>query len=133
MSEYIGSGLYLAFKNATTTTLSSDYRTFDTDETSDAVDATAGSDTRKVWLASVMDGSASCQLVDQTGGTTLWEALAPQTNGTLEWAPEGTASTKPKYTNLAIVTSRKRSTPYDGVVVLNVDFKLSGAGTIAAY
>ena len=130
MAEYTGSALYLKFGS---TVLSSDFRSFDTDESMDLADATAGADTYKNWLSTVADGSATCQLVDQAGGSALWTAIAPGTSGTLEWGEEGTTSTKPKHTVNAVVKGRTKSRPYADVVVLNVSFQFKAAPTDSVY
>lgn len=130
MTEYTAATLYLKFGS---TVLSADFRTFDNDENIGLVESQAGSDTNKTYLTTLKDGSASVSLVDQTGGSALWTAVVPGTSGTLEWGPEGTASTKPKHTALALVKSRKRSEPYDGIVTLDVAFQINGAITDSAY
>lgn len=130
MAEYTGSASYIKFGS---TVLSSDFRTFEPSEDIGLVEAQAGSDTNKTYLTTLKDGSTSVSLVDQTGGSLLWAAVANGTSGTLEWGPEGTASTKPKHTVLAIVKSRKRSEPYDGIVTLDIAFQFNGAVTDGAY
>ena len=128
-NEQTGKSAYIKYGS---TVLSTDFRTLSTSEENGLVDATAGADTYKVWLATHIDGGASLNLVD-TGGSAIWQALLPGTSGTLEWGPEGTASTKPKFTVTAVVTSRKRDIPYADVVVISADVKFSGAITEAAY
>jgi hypothetical protein len=130
MAEYVGSSLYMTFAG---TVLSGDYRSFNTNETIDQVDATAGSDTSKSFVVTTRDATASASLVDQSAGTALWNSLVPGASGTLIWAPEGTAAGKPKYTALAHVTSRGRETAYDGLVVLSFDFQFDATITTAVY
>ena len=128
--EYTGKNLYLKFGS---TVLSSDFRNFSAAETMDVVDASAGSDAARTYLTTLEDGTASLELVDQTGGSVLWAAVKKGTGGTLEWGPEGTAGGKPKHTCYAIVTNRERSMPYADVVVLSVSFQFSGEVADAAY
>jgi len=130
VAEHTGAALYLKFGS---TVLSTDYRTFDSDEAQNLVDASAGADTYKTFLATLTEASAKANLVSQTGGTVLWAAVAPGTSGTLEWGEEGTASTKPKHTALAVVEKRAKSVPYDGLVVIAVDWKFQGTVTDSAY
>jgi hypothetical protein len=131
MAEYVGGAAgYIKFGS---TVLSSDYRTFEPVEEIGLVESQAGNDTTKTYLTVLKDGTTPISLVDQTGGSALWTAVVPGTSGTLEWGPEGTASGKPKHTVTALVKNRKRSQPYDGIVVLDVSFQFSGAVTDGAY
>jgi hypothetical protein len=130
MADYVGSSSYIKFGS---TVLSSDFRTFDPTEETGLVDSSAGADTNKTYLATLKDGTASLSMLDQTSGSALWTAVAPGTSGTLEWGPEGTASGKAKHTVVALVKSRKRSEPYEGIVTLDVSFQFSGAVTDGAY
>lgn len=130
MVEYAGSSLYLKFG---TVVLSSDFRNFTEDEEVDLVDASAGSDAYKPKIVTQTDGNASVELVDQTGGTVLWAAVAKGTEGTLEWGPEGTVTGKPRHHVVAIVSKRSREVPYDNIVVLNVDFAFNSVVTDTLY
>lgn len=131
MAETTGSALYLTFNG---TVLSSDYRTFNESEETGLVKASAGSDTFESYLATLTDGTAKCQLVYQTLGSAVWAAVKNGTSGTLIWAPEGTASGKPKHTvTNAIVKTRSKDVPYENLIVLNVDFQFSSAVTDGVY
>jgi len=128
MAEYSGTNLYLKFGS---TELDGDYRRFDVTETMDLVDASAGSDTGTTHVTTLTNGQATLELVDQEGGTALWAAVANGTGGTLEWAPEGTTATNPKYTVYAIVSERSRSIGYNDVVTLTVNFQFSDNAGVA--
>ncbi len=130
MAEYVGSTLYLKFGS---TTLQSDFRSFEPNESIDTVDSSAGSDTFKTKLTTLKDGKATVELVDQTAGTVLWAAVVPGTSGTLEWGPEGTATNKPKHYCDAIVTSRTKTVPYSDIVVLKIEWAMNGAVTDTVY
>lgn len=130
MAEFTGSDLYLKFGS---TVLSADFRNFDTDEEVGLADASAGNDTARTYLKTLEDGKATAELVAQTGGTALWTAVKKGTEATLEWGDEGTAAGKPKSTVNAIVMNRKKSRPYDGVVVITVDWQFSGEVTDGTY
>lgn len=108
------------------TVLSTDMRAFDPEEEIGLVDGTAGVDAARTYITTVKDGKATLELL-AAGGTTVWAAVVPGTSGTLEWGDEGTAAGKPKHSVNAIVQKRKRTTPYDDVVVYSVDFQFSGA------
>jgi hypothetical protein len=131
MAEQTGASLYLTFG---TTVLSSDFRTFNESEEVGLVKASAGSDTFESYLTTLHDGTAKVQLVYQSLGSAVWAAVKEGTSGTLIWAPEGTATGKPKHTvNTAIVKSRSKDIPYENLIVLNVDFQFSAAVTDGVY
>jgi len=130
MGRYSGKDLYVEFAG---TDLSGDFRTLDVPESCTIIDASAGSDTYKDKLAGQTDATASLSMLHQAAGTVLWDALAPTTEGTLIWAPEGTASAKPKHSATVIVSSRGKSIPYEGVVELSVDFDIKSAITDTIY
>lgn len=130
MAEYTGTALYMTFG---ATVLSSDYRNLDASEEVGLVDASAGSDTNRTYLATLKDGKATIELVAQTGGTVLWDALKPGTSDTLTWAPEGTATGKQKHAVPAIIQSRKRTYPYDDIVVMTFDLQMNGAVVDSIY
>lgn len=133
MAEYTGKNLYVEFAS---TNVSGDQRTLTASEEMDLVDASAGADVAKSYLTALEDGTAKYEVLDQTGGTAasaLWQVLDKGATGTLIWAPEGTATNKPKHAVLAFVKSREREMPYDDVVVLNFEFQFSGVVTDSAY
>lgn len=133
MAEYTGNDLYLSFKG---TAIHADFREFSASEEIDLVDASAGADVAKTYLTALEDGTASLTLLDQTGGTAataMWQLMDKGTSGTLIWAPEGTATGKPKHTVVAIVSSRERKVPYDDVVELTFEFQFSGVVADAVY
>ncbi|MCC7210133.1 MAG: hypothetical protein IT323_22710 [Anaerolineae bacterium] len=133
MAEYTGTAMYMTFAG---TTIHADYREFSASEEIDLVDASAGADVAKTYLTALEDGTASLTLLDQTGGTAataMWQLMDKGTSGTLIWAPEGTATGKPKHTVVAIVSSRERKVPYDDVVELTFEFQFSGVVADAVY
>ena len=133
MSRYTGKDLVVKFNGHA---LEADFRTFDVDESITIVDASAGDDTYKEKLTGQKDGSATLTLLGQTGatGTTTWGYVVPGTSGTLEWAPEGTTTTKPKhYVSKAYVENRAESHPYEDVVEWNISFTYSAAVVDTVY
>lgn len=133
MAEYTGNDLYLSFAG---TTVHADFREFSASEEIDLVDASAGADVAKTYLTALEDGTASLTLLDQTGGTAataMWQLMDKGAEGSLIWAPEGTATGKPKHYVNAIVSSRERSMPYDDVVELTFEFQFSGVVTDTVY
>lgn len=138
-NRYTGKDLYAEFIcSAGTIALTGDQRSLTVDRESDTVDVTAGSEADKSYLASLKDGTASIEVLDQgsIGATGLETALPEGTTGTLIYAPQGTASTKPKRGWAAIVKSISVEFPYSDVVVYKIDFQKSGSvlwGGTAAY
>lgn len=130
MTAITGTALYCTFGG---TVLDTDYRSFSHSEETGTVDGSAGSDANRTYLTTLKDGTASVSILIQAGDTSTWDAVAPQSSGTLEWAPEGTASTKPRHYAQAIVTSREMSMEYDDVAVGDVEFQLNGSVTDTTY
>jgi len=130
MTRYAGTALYVKFGS---TVLSGDHRTFEVNETAGEIDASAGNDRRSAYLPGRIDGEANMTLLQSEGGTALFQAVSPQSSGTLEWAPEGTASGKPKRQCLAVALDRSENMGYDEVAMLNIRFRLSGDLTESAY
>ena len=130
MAGITGTALYLAFGG---TVLDTDYRSFGPDESTGIVDQSAGNDASRTYLTTLKDGSASSTIVIQAADTTTWGAVALGTEGTLEWAEEGTAATKPRHYVNAIVTGRKKSMEYADLVVADISWQFSGAVTDATY
>jgi hypothetical protein len=125
-TSFVGSGLYLKFGN---TVLSGEFRSFNEAEDGATVDGSAGADTFRRKLMTLSDGSATYECVAQAGGTAIWAAVAPKTEGTLVWGPEGTATNKPKGSVNCVVSSRARSIPYDGIVTYSIKFDYLEAPT----
>ena len=135
MAEYTGGALYLTFGS---TVLSAEYRKFTADENIGLKDASAGGDTARTYLTELTDGKATYEATDQTGttaigGSAIWAALAKGTSGSLNWAPEGTATGKPRHYVNAIVKSVKRDLVYDDVTKISVEWQYSGAVTDTVY
>lgn len=130
MAEYTGSGMYAKFGS---TVLSTRYKSFENSEEVGLVDHSAGADTARTYLKTLEDGTATLELLAEAGGSALWTAVDIGTEGTLEWAEEGTASTKQKHTANSIVKNRRRTTVHDDVVKLTIEFQFSGAVTDSAY
>lgn len=130
MAEFSGEALYLKFGS---TVLSADFRTFNPTESADLLDASAGADVARIYKKRLEDGSASLSMLGQALGTALWDALAPGTEGTLEWGEEGTTAGNPRHYVVALVSSRDKNIPYDGLVEFNAEFQFSGVLTDTVY
>ena len=132
MSTYAGSSLVVSWiQAAATTVLTGDHKSLTYTPSINFYDATAGADTHKSYIPGVKDGSATFNANFQSGtvagGTVTFAVLAEGTPGTLQWQPEGTASTKPKYVIPALAQGPQFSYPYDNVVEVTVNFQQNGA------
>jgi len=123
MAKYVGKDLTITFAG---TDLKAEFKKLSTTEDCDLVDCSAGADTNHDYLATLKDGSADLDLLEISGGTALWAAIAPGASGTLTWAPNGTAS---QTVATAYVKSRKRDIPFDDCVAISVSFQFSSAVT----
>lgn len=123
-NEFVGSSLYVEFGG---TEISSRFRSFEESTEVGMIDKSAGADTGRSYIANLDDGGASMEFLHESEASALWAALAPSTEATLIWAPEGTATGKDKSTVTAIVQSRRRSIVFDDVVKVNVEFKFNGS------
>lgn len=129
-SGFTGGSAYIKFG---TTVLSQDYRRFNPSERADSVDQSAGADTHRAVVVTLTTGRIQAELVAQTGGSAIWDAVAIGTSGTLEWGDEGTASTKPKHTCTAVVLSREKTLVYDQLEVYNVEFNMQTKPSDTSY
>lgn len=133
MAQYTGTALLVKFKG---TTVSTRYRSFKTKEEIDMPDQSAGTDVNKTYLTALKDGDGKLEVLDVAGGTAatdLYNLCVPGAEGTLEWAPEGTATGKPRHYVNAISKTREKDFPFDDVVQTNIEFKFSGVVTNTAY
>lgn len=133
MAQYTGSALVVQFKG---TIVSTRYKSFKTKEDIDLSDQSAGADTNKTYLTALKDGDAALNALDVAGGTAataVYNLCVPGAEGTLEWAPEGTATGKPRHYVNALAKKREKNHPFDDVVELDVDFQYSGAVTDTVY
>lgn len=121
MAEYVGKSLWLLFGGVR---YDAHYRSFKPSEEAGMVDGSAGSDTYDVYYATRSKGTASAEFVaqDGTAGTAMWAALAPNTTGTLEWAPEGSAVGRPRRYVTAVITKREENLKYDDVNMWTVEW-----------
>ncbi len=127
MAHYTGKNLYLSFGG---TVLSGDQRTVSWDYTVDTVDVSAGADSDRDYLATLKDATISATFLDNsTAGSALRRACYVGGTGELIIGPEGTATGKPKYACVALVTSFKPEYPYDGEVLFDVGWQRCGAWT----
>lgn len=128
-NRYTGKNLYAEFIcSAGTIALTGDQRSLTVDREADLVDITASSESDKSYLVSLKDGTAEVEVLDQGSTATAgFEAAMPEgTTGTLIYAPQGTASGKPKRGFGAIAKSVSVEYPYSDVVVYRISFQKTG-------
>lgn len=130
MAGFTGTALYLAFNG---TVLDTDYRSFGPEENIDTVEQSAGADTNKTYLTLLKDGTASASIVAQAADTIIWGAVAPGTEGSLEWGEEDTTGGNQRHHVNAIVMSRTKTIEYAGLVVADISWQFSGAVTDTSY
>ena len=118
-----GRSFYLMFVS---TVLDTNYRTFNTSDTLDLIDETAGDDTRKRYLAGLTDGTASATIKFKAGDTAIWAAIATGTSGTLHWGEGGSVAGQPHHYVSALVTGRSEAVNYNDLIVIDIGWQLSG-------
>lgn len=127
MPEYTGANMYFAWVySGGTVTLHADERTVNLNPSMDFAETTAGSDPRKTRLATIADIAVSFAGVAQTGGTVLEDALAPGTEGTILFGPEGTALGKRKHVVGAFSQGAKFALKYADVTEITCDWMGNG-------
>lgn len=127
MAEFTGAALYVALGGVV---LSTDYREWEDEAEMGLVDASAGADTNVTYLETLLDGKATLKGLVQSGAANaVLAAMAPGSNGTLMWGPEGSSGGSQKYSVNAIVKSLKKKVPYKDVVEFETEFQFSGAIT----
>ena len=112
-----------------TLSLNNDYRSISQKDSVDTVETTAGADTHKTFIPTLKSATYdySGLFPSGTAGTVAIAALAAGMQGTLVYAPEGTASGKLVRTVPAICIGPTTDTPYADVVTINVTFQSNGA------
>lgn len=124
MTRQTGKNMWAQFiTSGGTAQLNGDQQNFSVDISLDKIDASAGSDDFHSYLAGLKDFSATLEKISQgSGGTATDSKLVEGTTGTLLWAPEGTATGKPKWGIVALVTKYSTVHPFNDVVKDTVEF-----------
>lgn len=126
MTKYSGAALYLEFAG---TNISSTRRTLDMTHNMEKADSTAGADQYRNFVSTVKMIEASAEILSlthATGGSAQVAALQAGALGTLIWAPEGTATGKPKWGFYAMLEEISPAYPFDDVVVYKAKFSMAG-------
>lgn len=125
-NRYTGDGLYVTWKGQV---LSGDYTSMEQSDSIDTVDITAGDERDRAHIATIRDAEITMDIFETViaGGTALRRELYVGNSGTLIWAPEGTATGKPKYSCVATITAISRPIQFDGAVAQSITFQRNGA------
>lgn len=131
MPAFSGSALYLAWVwSGGTIALHGSFREFSWTPTLSLIDASAGSDSFRQYIAGIGEGGdIGWTAVMQESGTALITALARGTRGTLLYGPEGTATGKPKFIIPAMSKGPAFTQPYDDIVEFKVGFQQTSQET----
>jgi hypothetical protein len=124
-----GAAQYIGFiHSGGTVNLSGDSRTFDVTREQEVADASAGSDGARSSKATLKNYSATLEaLYIGTAGTASFGSVDIGKEGTLLWGPQGTATGNPKGSWPMIVTNMSITSPFDDVVMLNIEWQGQGA------
>ena len=127
-NRYTGKDLYLAWIwSGGTVTLNGDYREFGHKADTDLVEAQAGAEGAKAYLATLSDATFSYSgLETGTAGTAVLAATKEKTYGTLLWGPLGTTTGLPKFSCAAFAKGQETPHKYNDVAMLNIEFQRSG-------
>lgn len=136
--RYSGKDMWVAWENSGgMPILSSSGRNFERSASVGDIDATAYGDGYTYYIPGMGEATASMEMLDESGTSMTTFNLAEGTEGTIHWAPRGSTSSYPYHSQEAVITAANVTYPYDGVVVINVEWRLRGtllnagwAGTI---
>jgi hypothetical protein len=133
-NQFAGSALYAHWIwSGGTLVLSTQNRNFTFNENLETIDATAGSDTTRVKIASFKNCTASMSYVSQNDGTALLTALAAGVVGTLIFGEAGSVAGKPKTTMPALALGINRSVPYADIVTYDISWESNAAPTFGVW
>ena len=120
-----GASLYVEFKGIN---ISGNYRSFDPGLELEVVDTSAGGSTLRTYEKTLFNIQPTMTVIYDFGtsgtplGTAILAVLKEDQTGTLIWAPEGTATGKPRWGILARVTTANASFTYDAEVEREIAF-----------
>ncbi len=129
-SRYTGEDLVVIFRTAAGVEyiLSGDQTAFEVTHEVQAADMTAGSDVGVFEKPTLQVNGATLTMKHTAlGGTAVWGNITAGLEGTLLYAPQGTAAGKPKGGFPAYVKSKPLSVPFNEAVVRTVSFGPQGA------
>lgn len=126
--RYNGADMLVFFKTATgTADLSGDFRSLSVTRTQNTWDATAAADGAEVNKPTYKAFSATLDVfATGTAGTAAFNVATLGAEGTLEYAPQGTAVGKPKGSFPAIITEQPFSTGFNEGSMTTISFAGQG-------
>lgn len=127
--RFTGSDLKVFWRDAAngTTELTADQRSFTVTRQQETADVTAGADEYRTFKATVKVFDATLEILMSTSGTAVLNVIDIGTEGTLFWAPEGTADGNQKWAFPAIVTSQDQTLNFDDAAAVSVSFQSQGS------
>lgn len=115
---------------AGTVVLSGDQRSLSYTREMETADATAGADGARVYKSTIKNFSASSDaMYTGTSGSAVFSAIGLGSEGTLVFAPQGTAAGKPKGGGPMICTNQSMEIPFDDMVTISLEFQGQGNET----
>lgn len=132
MAHYSGSALYIKWIYASAKGLAAagtvepatDYRSLTVNRGLKTIDTTAGSDQYEGHIQSHRSANGQITFIAENGsGTAFRKAFYEGAYGTLEWAPEGTATGKPKHSIKCSIEKMDETIPYDNAVEFTINWK----------
>jgi hypothetical protein len=113
--------------SGTLTDISTYVNSVDFPETADVAETTTLGDSSKSYIVGLKDATISIAgLWDSTVDGILGAVVGQSATLSFEYSPEGTASSKIKYTGECILTSYSQSSPVGDVVGFSADLQVSG-------
>lgn len=126
-----GKDVYVSFAG---TEIHGDYTSVGIREVGESVDVTAGADDVHFYVPIRKDGTIDFEAFFNASTLTVWDAIEPNSTGTLTIAPKGTAAGSPKIEcSRAIVNGRDMNAAFDGDVRVTATFQMSAALTSSTY
>lgn len=125
--RYTGESLAMTFDD---TDIHADFLRLVVDDSIATVDVTAGNATDRAHIPTTRGVIFRIDLLQQAKnptGTAIRQALRVGNHAQLVYAPEGTATGRPKYACFATVTACKITYPFEDVVRMEVELRRDGA------
>ena len=135
-NRYTGKNMYITYNS---TVLSADYQTLTVKREHGKAEKTAGADAHASYIPTYADTSIELEVLRKGGsaGSAEWGVLigayGTSTDGTLLWAPEGTASGNYNTSATGFIESLETEYPFDDVVKLTITFQCNAAPTEGKY
>lgn len=127
-TRQIGKNLKVFWIDASgTVDLSADRRAFDFTYETETLEMAAGNDTARAYKPTLMAlGGELTALYNGTAGTASMSRVKPQSEGTVVWGPDGTATGRPKWGFPAVVKTQNYSYPYPDAIEVTISFDPQG-------